>query len=204
VIPPGLPGYRRYCPYTLDPRPDGRWTAPNLNRARALVAASSTRGAHVAIWTVSDNGAGEPAAPYIARALRHLGYRVDVRVISTAKVGRATREREGIQLQPIIFGPDYPSASEIFELFLACRGALTRHQFCDPRLDQAARRGEKLRLSAPQRSAAIWRHLDRELVDRAVWLPLVNQRIVDFVSRRLHNYEFSPVYHFLPAQTWLR
>ena len=46
--------------------------------------------------------------------------------------------------------------------------------------------------------------LDRKLVDRAVWIPLVSQRIIDVVSMRLRNYEFSPVYHFLPAQATLR
>ena len=44
VIPPSLPGYRRYCPYTLDPRPDGRWTAPDLARARTLVDALEPAG----------------------------------------------------------------------------------------------------------------------------------------------------------------
>ena len=38
---PGLLGFERYCPYTLHPRRDGRWTAPNLALARRLVAASA-------------------------------------------------------------------------------------------------------------------------------------------------------------------
>jgi peptide/nickel transport system substrate-binding protein len=28
VLPPGLPGYQAYCPYTLNLRPDGAYTAP--------------------------------------------------------------------------------------------------------------------------------------------------------------------------------
>src|SRR5262249_2355046 len=41
VLPPSFLGYRRYCPYTRGgPRADGRWTAPDLERARRLVAAS--------------------------------------------------------------------------------------------------------------------------------------------------------------------
>ena len=32
VIPPTVPGYVRYCPYTLDPRPTGEWTAPDVGR----------------------------------------------------------------------------------------------------------------------------------------------------------------------------
>ena len=45
ILPPGLPGYQRYCPYTLNPGPAGVWTAPNLARAEHLVSASGTRGA---------------------------------------------------------------------------------------------------------------------------------------------------------------
>ena len=32
VLPPGVPGYRPYCPYTKDPRPAGVWRAPDLAR----------------------------------------------------------------------------------------------------------------------------------------------------------------------------
>jgi hypothetical protein len=50
------------------------------------------------------------------------------------------------------------------------------------------------------RSASRWARLDRELVDRAISVPLVSQRIVDIVSRRLRKYEFSPVYAVIPEQ----
>ena len=36
-LAPGLLGYRRYCPYTRDPRSDGRWSRPDLARAKRLV-----------------------------------------------------------------------------------------------------------------------------------------------------------------------
>jgi len=205
VIPPGLPGYRRYCPYTLDPRGDGRWTAPDLRRARALVAASRTRGERVTVWSVSDTGAPDSVAVYMAGVLRRLGYRARVQAISGEHERKLpAAARWNMQLQPVGFGPDYPSASEIYSLFLACAGAFTWHHFCDPRLDRRALRAESMRLSNPLRSATLWSQIDRELVDRAVWVPLTNERIVDFVSPRVRNYEFSPVYHFLPAQVWLR
>lgn len=42
VLPPGLPGYGPYCPYTRNPGQSGRWTGPDRARARRLVAASGT------------------------------------------------------------------------------------------------------------------------------------------------------------------
>jgi YVTN family beta-propeller protein len=43
ILPVGLPGYGRYCPYTSDPNPAGTWNAPNLHEAERLIAASHAR-----------------------------------------------------------------------------------------------------------------------------------------------------------------
>jgi len=55
VLPPGIRGYRRYCPYTRTPRADGLWSAPDLARARRLVAASGTGGERVVVWGITDD-----------------------------------------------------------------------------------------------------------------------------------------------------
>src|SRR5215472_6910073 len=47
LLPPYVPGYERYCPYTLDPSADGAWRAPDLAKARGLIADSGTRGARI-------------------------------------------------------------------------------------------------------------------------------------------------------------
>ena len=51
ILPPGIPGYRRYCPFTAHPGTAGAWTGPNLTAARKLVAASGTRGMRVTVWS---------------------------------------------------------------------------------------------------------------------------------------------------------
>ena len=205
TIPPGLPGYRPYCPYTRQPSSNGRWTSPDFARATELVAASRTRGERVTVWSVSDSGIAEPAAPYLSAVLSRLGFRSSVRVISTQQMARLSPEAvSSMQLHPAIFGPDYPSPAETYALFLACNGEFTHGQFCDPTLDHEAERAEALRLTEPTRSNLLWSKIDKKLVDDAVWIPLTTQRILDFVSTRLRNYQFSPVYHFLPAQASLK
>ena len=44
TIPPNFPGYEPYCPYTMDPGPEGEgsWTAPDLEEAQRLVDRSGT------------------------------------------------------------------------------------------------------------------------------------------------------------------
>jgi peptide/nickel transport system substrate-binding protein len=203
TIPPGVSGYTPYCPYTVDPG-GGKWTAPDLRRARLLVAASGTRGSAVTLWDVSDTGKPEPLVPYLVHALHQLGYRVHLRVLSSEQVDRTSpAQRAKVDLRPLIYGPDYPSAAEAYSFWLACGGVYNWGWFCDRKLDAAARQAEAARPSA-KRSAALWARLDRGLVNRAVWVPLASQGIIDIVSKRLRNYQFSPVYHFLPAQASVR
>ena len=61
-----------------------------------------------------------------------------------------------------------------------------------------------LERSAPVKATALWESVDRQLTDDAVWVPTVNEREVDFVSKRLRNYEYNPVWGFLADQSWLR
>src|SRR5207244_1141221 len=82
LIPPALPGYRPYCPYTRRPGADGRWRAPDLARARALVAASHTRGDKVAVYGWVNHGpVCTTVVRYTARVLRELGYRAQAHIV---------------------------------------------------------------------------------------------------------------------------
>ncbi len=64
-------------------------------------------------------------------------------------------------------------------------------------------RAKSLQATDPRAAAAVWAKIDRELVDRGAWVPLFNERAVDFVSARVHNYEFHPVGGFMADQAWL-
>ena len=75
VLPPGFPGYRPYCPYTVGASADGRWTAPDLARANALISASGTRGMKVTVWSWNPlSGIGG----YAVKLLRSLGFKVSI------------------------------------------------------------------------------------------------------------------------------
>src|SRR5262249_13199756 len=78
MIPPGSVAYRAYCPYTLRPSGSGVWTAPDLPRARRLVAASGTAGDRVVVWTFSNYAV---VGRYVTTLLRGLGYRATLRIV---------------------------------------------------------------------------------------------------------------------------
>ena len=66
------------------------------------------------------------------------------------------------------------------------------------------RRALSLEGTDSRAAAALWAKIDRELVDQAAWVPLVNPRVVDFVSSRVRNYQYHPYWGIIADQLSLR
>ena len=204
VITPGLPGYRRYCPYTQHPRADGTYTGPNMVRARRLVHESGTLGGQIDVWGASDNAYVPPAVPrYVAGVLRALGYRVRLHLVPFASITEAMRQRFQLSVDGD-WVANYPDPSSYLPQFFGCGGGNSNGYYCNPPLDREMHAASLLERSAPVKATALWESVDRQLTDDAVWVPTVNEREVDFVSKRLRNYEYNPVWGFLADQSWLR
>ena len=97
VVPPTVPGYRPYCPYTVEPGASGDWTAPDLTKARALIRASGTRGQTVVVWSTA---VFRRESVYLVGLLRHLGYQARLHYIEdwnayAAALDRNTRAQAG-------------------------------------------------------------------------------------------------------------
>lgn len=48
-----------------------------------------------------------------------------------------------------------------------------------------------------------WQRIDREIMQRVPWIPLVNPLGVDLVSARVGNYQRSPEFGVLLDQLWV-
>jgi peptide/nickel transport system substrate-binding protein len=202
-VTPGLPGYRRYCPYTLHPRPDGAWSAPDLARARRLVHESGTLGQRVDIWGESDNPYIPRTVPaYFAAVLRSLGYRVHLHDVPTAAISNAMRRHFQLSIDGDWLAA-YPDPSSYIPPFFSCGGGNNGGYYCSPPLDRQMQQASQFELDDPAKAAATWTAIDHQLTDNAVWVPTVNEREVDLVSKRLRNYEYNPVWGFLADQAWL-
>lgn len=77
-------------------------------------------------------------------------------------------------------------------------------QFCDRGFDRKVARAEQLQLISRARSLQEWNRLDRELTDRAIWLPTATGTLTDIVSSRVGNYQFHPFWGVLVDQLWVR
>jgi peptide/nickel transport system substrate-binding protein len=200
ILPPGIPGYHRNCPYTRSPGPAGRWKAPDLPEAERLVAASGTRGTALSIGDSSDGG-NRGADDYVARVLRRLGYRASVRLAPQAYFDRHPEVFKHIQLAQVAWG-DTPYS--YFATWFSCGGQINHGWFCDRRIASENSHAQSLMSTNPRAAASAWATIDSHLVARAASLPLVDLGGIDFVSARVGNYQFHPYSGIIADQLWLR
>jgi len=203
-IAPGLPGYQRYCPYTLHPRVNGAWSAPDMTRARQLVAQSGTTGDRVEVIGSPDEGFIPPTtAAYVAGVLRDLGYRVRVRLLPIASIPQAMWN----SFQMTVDGDwvaSWPDPSAYIPSFFSCGGANSAGYYCHPALDREMRHAELLEPTDPPKARALWETIDRQLTNDAAWAPTVSVRDIELTSDRLRNYEYNPLWGFLADQSWVQ
>jgi YVTN family beta-propeller protein len=206
ILPPGLPGYRRYCPFTLDQRSDGRWAAPDPARAQRIVAATGTARTRVNVWAPRDDCCIPTGVlRYVAGVLRDLGYHVSVRVVSRSALNRALESSgHDIPLIPMTWFGGELGAGDFLQTWFACDGSETHGRFCDPRLDRLMRGALSLEATDPRRAAIAWADVDRRVANAGAAIALVTPREVDFVSSRVRNYQFQPIWGFLADQVWIR
>ena len=76
--------------------------------------------------------------------------------------------------------------------------------FCDRGIDRQMQKAQAEQLSDPTGSRARWQRVDREITDAAPWVPLMVTKDVNFVSKRLGNYQYSPSFGMLIDQLWVR
>jgi ABC-type transport system substrate-binding protein len=197
ILPPGIPGFRRYCPFTTDPGPNGAWLGPDLAAARKLVAESGTRGMKVTVW--SHQGM-ESTGAFMVSVLRQLGYRASMITPTPAVLARNVNDsRRGVQATDTSWLADYPAASDFFDELFRCSAfrladpAATRDGsfFCDPTIDALMNDADREQATDPASAAATWAVVDRDVTDAAPWVPLVDLTWIDFLSTRVGNYEYD-------------
>jgi YVTN family beta-propeller protein len=207
ILPPGFPNYAPHCRYTISPDRGGGWIAPDVDRARRLIAQSGTAGMPVTVWGYRQKQA---ITRYFVTLLHDLGYSsahhlldVDYGIYRDELAASPTRPQIGIEG----FSGDVAMPSMFAPLFLCSSihprsgGNPNLSAFCDPDID-----AEIAAASAAHRpeADARWEHAYRKLADAAPVVPLVNRRTVALVSKRVGNYQLHPLWGPLLDQLWVR
>jgi ABC-type transport system substrate-binding protein/DNA-binding SARP family transcriptional activator/streptogramin lyase len=212
VLPPGLPGYRPYCPYTREHGAGGARQGPDLAEARRLVASSGTEGVKVTVWNSPGLAGATDETKDAVTALRQLGYRASLRLLPDSTYYTYTNNSSNhAQVIDGGWNADYPSADDFFGK-LTCSYFVPRDgldttdasEYCNPAFDQQVAHAADLQATDPLAADAAWARLDREVTNLALWVPTVTPNEIDLISRRVHNYEYNPLWGTLIDQIWVR
>lgn len=213
LVPPSIPGYQPYCPYTADPD-TGRWSAPDLERARELIRDAGVAGDRVTVW--SPGGGGVPPAivevmTYVADVLAELGMPADVKVIHNVDTyfdKYLYGAEPGTARHPAIFFagwlPDVLTATNYIETQFGCDSPSNAFGVCDRALERMMDEATHLQTSDPGAANRKWAEADRRLVEEAMLAPLTNGLVAYPVSDRVGNVQIHPLWGLLLSRIWVQ
>jgi peptide/nickel transport system substrate-binding protein len=190
ILPPGLPGYQPYCPFTHD-----------LPQAQALVAASGAAGQIVTL-VVDTSAVQRSMGTYLQGVLRQLGFDARLRILSgNLQFTYIQNTANHVQISLTPWYSDYPGASDFLPILFGCAAfhpnsdsSVNMPGVCDPALDA--------RMAAA--GVADWAGIDRAVTDQSYYAVLFNPRYIDVTSSRVQHFFYHEQYHWLLAQSWLR
>jgi len=209
VLPPGFPGHVDYCPYTKDP--GTKWSAPDIEKARQLVEESGTKGQKVTV-IVEDTAVSKSIGVYLQSVLKDIGYDADVKPISpNIQFTYIQNTNNKVQISVSQWYQDYPAASNFLNVLFGCDSfvegsdsSVNISGFCDQ--DVEAKMKEAFSLAATDQAAAdkIWADVDRMVTDKAPMAALFTPKHIDFVSKRLGNFQFNAQFYWMVTQSWVK
>jgi len=210
LLPPGFPGYRPRCRYTLNPNPAGTWAAPDSATAKRLVRDSGTRGSRVRIMIERSQ---KPVGRYFASLLQRLGYRSSLLVAPPfpAYVAATYAPPEPVNIWWDGWVTDYLAPSAFIQPVFSCASLGPPWQLsddfapsCDRRIDAQMNRALAQQSSDPTAANALWESVDRRLAYAAPAVPLFNRQHLTLVSDRVENVQHHPLWGVLYDQLWVR
>ena len=76
---------------------------------------------------------------------------------------------------------------------------------CKRRGRQEMATAETLELTNPTAANKLWGQIDQKMMTtEAPWVPLFNPKLVDFVGKRVGNYQFSLQFYMYVDQLWVK
>jgi YVTN family beta-propeller protein len=213
ILPPNFQGYAPFCPYTLEPE-SGVWSAPDLDRARALIEDADAVGEKVTVWVMDHDpvltGTVE-VMRYVVEVLNDLGLRADLKIVHLDEYFDAIYPPTGSAGSPghpqvFLSGwiSDYPGAGNFIDPLFRCGGFGNPSGLCSETLDAQIDDALRLYATDPGASNRAWTDIEHQLVRDAVWAPLTNPVFTNAVSARTGNVQVHPQWGILLSRLWVR
>ncbi|TNC71751.1 ABC transporter substrate-binding protein [Rubellimicrobium roseum] len=209
ILPPGFPGHEDSCIYTQSP--GTTWTAPDMDKARALVEESGTAGQDVTI-VVEDTTVSRGVGTYLQSVLTDLGYNASVNAISSnIQFTYIQNTNNNVQISVSQWYQDYPAASNFLNVLLSCASfhpgsdaSINIAGYCNEELDARMQAAMELAVTDPEAANAEWAKIDQAFMEEAPMAPLFTPKAIDFLSTRVGNYVFSNQYKWVMSEAWVQ
>jgi YVTN family beta-propeller protein len=206
IFPPNIQGYEPFCPYTIGPE-SGVWSAPDVDRAKALIEQAGAAGAEPTVWT-SDFGGSLPGAAvmrYIDGVLEELGMHPRLEVIDDVEkyFGGVADGRPNLYFGGWI-GTFTGGGGGWIDHDFRCGNAGSAPVMCTKQLDTAIGEAQQLQITDPAAANDAWTEIEHGLVEDAVWAPLTNGVSTFVVSERLGNVQVHAQWGILLSRAWVR
>jgi peptide/nickel transport system substrate-binding protein len=209
ILPPGFPGHEDHCDYTQSP--GTTWTAPDMDKARALVEESGTAGQEVTV-VVEDTAVSREIGTYLQSVLTDLGYNASVNAISAnIHFTYIQNTNNEVQISVSQWYQDYPAASNFLNVLLSCASfnpgsdsSVNIAGYCNPDLDARMQAAMELAVTDPEAANAEWASIDQAFMTEAPMAPLFTPKHIDFLSSRVGNFMFSNQFQWQMPQSWVQ
>jgi len=209
VLPPDFPGHVDYCPFTKDP--GTKWTAPDLDKAKALVEESGTKGQKVTV-IVEDTAVSRSIGVYLQSVLTSIGYEADVKPISpNLQFTYIQNTNNKVQMSVSQWYQDYPAASNFLHILFGCDSfregsdaSVNISGFCDKAIDAKMKQALDLGVTDQEAANKLWSEIDKEVTDKAPAVALFTPKHIDFVSKRVGNFQFNAQFYWIVSQSWVK
>ena len=206
TLPPNFQGYTPYCPFTRDP--GTAWSAPDMNRARELVAQASAVGERVRVWADVGDHQSVEMMRQVTAVLKEIGLRAQLVVAPTAEFYRGSFAPAGSTSHPDVLSYNwsngYPGAWEFLYEQYGCGANWNVIGYCDHGIDRRMREARSLQTSDPGAANRKWAEIEHDLVDQAALVAVANPISTFVVSDRAGNVQVNPQFGVLLTQIWVR
>ncbi|MGE0240357.1 MAG: ABC transporter substrate-binding protein [Parvibaculaceae bacterium] len=209
VLPPGFPGHEPYCPFTKDP--GAKWSAPDMEKAKQLVEESGTKGQKVTI-IAEDKAISKSIGIYLQSVLNELGYQAEVKPISAnIQFTYIQNTNNKVQMSITQWYQDYPAASDFLYVLFGCESfregsdsSVNISGFCDKEINDKMKKALELGVEDPEAANKMWAEIDKAVTDKAPAAGLFTPKHLDFVSKRVGNFQFNSQYYWMVTQSWVQ
>ena len=210
ILPPNVQGYEPFCPYTLEPD-SGVWSAPDFERAQALIEDADAVGEKVTVWVTDDPQAFIYPGPvetktmrYIVGVLNDLGLRANLKIVHDFDEYYEAIYAKGVQAYLSAWVSNFPGAGGFIDDDFRCGVPGTAPILCTESLETQIEHAQQLQATDPAASNRAWIEIEHRLVEEAVWAPLTNGVRAYIFSARTENVQVHPQWQILLSRLWVQ